>query len=351
MGTGSPGDRLYLRFEGYFAITPNTMQFGAAVEVSAKLGPVRIKGFLGFDTLVRFEPFFFTIDFRASMRVQVRGRNLAGITVTGTITGPGPVTVRARACISILFFDICGSATFELGSKAPPRVSAAPSAFEVIAAELRKPGNVRAAGTDDRVALRELPSGAVPVLPPTGLIWQQSRVPLGLLLERLEGIPLRRAETVTASSARAEGDEREWFAPGSYAELSDAEAVNRRTFERLPAGLRIGTGADVASDAREHVVEIEEILIPPAPTPPTGPRPGTPLPPWLLDALVLREARPQVRAVIPLVRVAEESWTVRTHTGDTIAESVSEAHAHQLARATAGAVATPVDDTVSLPQL
>jgi len=351
MSHGSPGDRLYLRFEGYFAITPNTMQFGAAVEVSAKLGPLRIKGFLGFDTLVRFEPFFFTIDFRASLRVQVRGRNLAGVKVTGTISGPGPVTVRARACVSILFFDICGSATFELGSKAPPRVSPAPSAFEVIADELRKPVNVRAAGTDDRVALHEPPAGGVPVLPPTGLIWQQSRVPLGLLLERFEGIPLRRAETVTATSAHADGEAREWFAPGSYAELSDAEAVNRRTFERLPAGLRVGTGADVASDALEHPVEVEEILIPRPPTPPTRPRPGTTLPPWLLDALDLREARPDRRVVTPLVRVAEESWTVRTRTGRIIAESESEAYAHQLARTTAGAVATPVHDTVTLPHL
>jgi len=272
------------------------------------------------------------------------------VKVTGTISGPGPVTFRGRACISILFFDICASATFELGSKAPPQVSPAPTAFEVIADELRRPGNLRAAAGEALVTLRELPAGAVPVLPPTGLIWQQRRAPLGLLLERFEGIPLRRAETVTATSGHSSGEEREWFAPGSYAELTDAEAVNRRTFERLPAGLRIGTGDDVASDHVPHTVEVEQIIIPAPPTPP-GKRPGTTLPPWLLDAIEVREARPDRRVSTPVFHVREESWTVRTRTGQTLAESVSEARAHQLARTSAGAVATPSGDTVALPHL
>ena len=130
MSSGSPDDALYLRFEGYFAITPNTVQFGAAVEVAVELGPFRVRGFLGFDALIRFEPFFFQISFEAGMRLEWRGRTLAGITVSGTLSGPGPVRFTGRACIELLFFDICGSASFELGSDAPPTVSPVSSAVE-----------------------------------------------------------------------------------------------------------------------------------------------------------------------------------------------------------------------------
>ena len=63
MVRGAPTDVLYLRFEGYFAITTNTLQFGAAVQVIVNAGPIRAEGFLGFDALITFQPFWFEFAF------------------------------------------------------------------------------------------------------------------------------------------------------------------------------------------------------------------------------------------------------------------------------------------------
>ena len=61
MTRGTPKDSLYFRFEGYFAITTNTFQFGAAVEVIVNLGSFDIRGALAFDTLIQRSPFHFSL--------------------------------------------------------------------------------------------------------------------------------------------------------------------------------------------------------------------------------------------------------------------------------------------------
>lgn len=347
MSSGSPDDALFLRFEGYFAITSNTVQFGASVEVAAKLGPLRVHGFLGFDALIRFEPFYFQISFETGMRVQWRGRNLAGITVKGSLSGPGPVKFTGKACIEVLFFDICATASFELGSDAPPAVNPVSSALDILSTELRDPANLRAVADDPMVTLRALPVSGVPVLAPTGIVWEQTRAPIGLLLERFEGSPLRRAEAVEVAGDAVSGAEHDWFAPGSFAELSDAEALIRRSFERLQSGVRLAAGDDDRSEGRPHVVDVVEVLIPaPASVPPRG-LPSFEAPSWLVEAAQVREGRSDGRRPPPAIVVDPERWQVVDFDGRPLA-ATGEAQAHQVARALRRAVAVPAVDRVDI---
>lgn len=335
MARGTPDDPLYLRFEGYFVITPNSLQFGAAVEVVARLDPLTVRGFLGLDVLIRFKPFFFQVDFTASLKVQFRGHTLAGVKVTGTISGPGPVTFSGKACIEILFFDVCASATFTIGSDAPAVVAVVASAVAELAAALRVPDSLRAGGTDAQVTLGQLPAT---VLPPVGLVWSQERAPLGLLIERFEGNPLARPETVTARALPGGpevGDpELDFFAPGGFADLSDGEALNRRGFERLQAGVRLG-GAGGASAPVVHPVTVKEVRLPapPSPPPPVS-RPPLAAPGWLLAAAEVRTGTRGGDRPSPRVAVTEARWQVRGAAGQVLADGVSAAQAHQLARAT-----------------
>jgi hypothetical protein len=350
MSSGSPDDELFLRFEGYFAITPNSVQFGASVEVVAKLDSLGVRGFFGFDALIRFEPFYFQISFESSMRVQWRGRTLAGITVKGTLSGPGPVKFTGKACIEVLFFDICASASFELGSDAPPTVSPVSSAVGIIADELRNPANLRAVADDPAVTLHTLPVSTSPILPATGIVWEQTRAPLGLLLERFEGSPLRRTETVGVIGDAVSDEARDWFAPGSFAELNDAEALTRRSFERLQSGVRLAAGDDHVSEGRPHQVDVKEFRVPaPTPVPQLG-LPPLDAPSWLMEAAQVREGRSDGRPPAPAITVDFEPWQVVDLEGRPMATS-SEAQAHQHARVIRGAVAIPAGDEVALPDM
>ena len=143
---GKPSDEVYLRFEGYFAVTSNTLQFGASVEAAINSGGWAIHGSLGFDALIQRVPFHFEVDIRASVTVAYHGHDLASLTLTGSLSGPGPVVLRAKVCIELLFFDVCFSHTFELGPATPPPVPVAPDLLDALLAELTDPARLRAAG-------------------------------------------------------------------------------------------------------------------------------------------------------------------------------------------------------------
>ena len=50
------GDNPKLRLEAYLALTSNTVQFGARVDLAARAGSFSIAGFLSFDALVTLAP-------------------------------------------------------------------------------------------------------------------------------------------------------------------------------------------------------------------------------------------------------------------------------------------------------
>ncbi|MEO1624774.1 MAG: DUF6603 domain-containing protein, partial [Bacteroidota bacterium] len=71
-----------LGLSAYFAVTSNTLQMGAAAEfymtVSKTLN-VYIEGYLGFDALFRFSPFYMKINIDASLSVKQKQNTLLGI--------------------------------------------------------------------------------------------------------------------------------------------------------------------------------------------------------------------------------------------------------------------------------
>src|SRR5205823_5497562 len=134
--------------------TGNTLQFGASVEAAINSGGWAIHGSIGFDALIQRVPYHFAFDIRASVSVSYRGHNLASLTLTGSLTGPGPVVLRAKVCIELLFFDVCFSHTFELGPAAPPPAPIAPDLLDALLVELTNSARLRpSGGTDPLVRL------------------------------------------------------------------------------------------------------------------------------------------------------------------------------------------------------
>ncbi len=343
---GAPSDALYLRLEGYFAVTTNTLQFGAAIEAIVNAGPLNARGFVGIDALIRFTPFWFQVDFVASFRVRYKSHTLAGVDVEGTLSGPGPVTFRGKLTIKILFLKFSWSETFTFGSTSEPAVSPVSSAVAELAASLEEPGNLASEGADDRYVLVAPPPAGVllPVVPPgQQLAWRQDRAPLDLLLERFENAPLVTPETVSASGDHVTGDARDWFAPGSFAELTESEALSRKAFERLTAGVRLGT--DGVADGREVELEVvvEQIRLPHDPVPVAG----LLLPDWLLRASDARVGGLLADPVGGAIAALDEPWAVFGGDGVALVTDLTQSQAHQLAKhQPAGGAAVAATDKV-----
>ncbi|MFF0945486.1 DUF6603 domain-containing protein [Kocuria sp. CPCC 205300] len=342
MVRGDPTDVLYLRFEGYFAITTNTLQFGAAVEAIINLGPFNIRGFLGFDALIQFQPLHFQFDIAASVRVRWKKHNLGGLSLRGQLSGPGPVVFRGKVCFEILWFDICFEHTFRLGSSTPPAVTPVPSAVAELARQLADARNVHAVeGVDRWVTVEPSTSTALPVVSPLGqAVWSQQQAPLGFLLERFEGAPLTRPETVTLSGAQITGPEEDWFAPGSFSQLSDADALNRAAFSRLQAGVRFGLAGTDDGPARDKVVTVRQIRLPM----PAVELAAVALPRWLQRAVAGRLGIPERDTVAPAFVVRNEEWSL--HADGAVTSRLSQPQAHQLATVGAAGTAVAAADTI-----
>jgi hypothetical protein len=95
-----------IRVEGYFAVTSNTVQFGARAELYFGLDAFNIDGHLAFDALFQFSPFYFIITISASLSVKVLGIGFFSVNFRGSLEGPTPWKVSGTGSISLLFFDI-----------------------------------------------------------------------------------------------------------------------------------------------------------------------------------------------------------------------------------------------------
>ncbi len=112
--------------DSYFAVTSNTVQFGANVQAYAAAGGFSIQGYLGYDVLIIISPFSFEFDFSASFDVAYDGHTLLGLNVNGTFQGPTPWHFHGEASISLLFFSVSASVDLTWGSSTQATIPAQP---------------------------------------------------------------------------------------------------------------------------------------------------------------------------------------------------------------------------------
>jgi hypothetical protein len=100
------GDNPRLTAQTYFALTSNTLQSGARVELYAEAAGFNIYGYLGYDLLVQFIPFHFIANIYAGLALRRGTDVIAGIDVSCELSGPTPWHAKGDARFKILFFSI-----------------------------------------------------------------------------------------------------------------------------------------------------------------------------------------------------------------------------------------------------
>ena len=244
----SSGDNPTFRLQAYFAVTSNTLQFGAKAQLSVHAGPARLDGMVSFDALIHLNPFGVEIDFAASLSVSIDGHQLLGITVDGHISGPAPWLISGHASISLFFISVSVSFHVQLGSATPPAAPAPVRVIDLLAAEVGNPTNWSAlppAG-DAVVTLAAAPSSGTEMRahPLGSLTFRQHTVPLNLALQKFGSAsvagPSKLAMTSVGYGTLAvqptEVDDE--FAPAQFLVLSDSAALSQSSFAVYPAGSR-----------------------------------------------------------------------------------------------------------------
>ena len=260
-----------VRIEGYFAVTSNTVQFGAKVEVFFGLDILNVQGHLAFDALFRFSPFSFIIEISASFSVKVFGIGLFSVGVRGSLEGPAPWHVKGHGSISLLFWDI--DVEFETTWGDSKNTDMPPIAIlPIIAGELAKVENWRAllpTASNLLVSLRTMPDAeAALVLHPVGVLHiSQRALPLDMKLDKVGAQKPndvnRLSIALTGGGLAKRGDAFEQFAPAQFQNFSDADKLSRPAFAPEHSGIDLSAaGDDLRSSMMvRRVVRYEEIIL------------------------------------------------------------------------------------------
>ena len=259
-----------IRVEAYFAVTSNTVQFGASAELYFGIRIASVEGHLAFDALFQFSPFYFIISISASLSVKLFGMGLFSVRFRGSLEGTSPWHVEGTGSISILFWDIDVDFSHTWGDKEDTRLPPI-SVMPILAAELAKVENWTAELANSNsllVTLRTIDPATELVLHPVGsLRITQRAVPLGLRLDKFGSQRPDDANrfTVDASSPGIEkrATVKESFAMAQFKDFSDSEKLSASDYEKEDAGLELSvTGTQTnTSYATKRVVRYEQIII------------------------------------------------------------------------------------------
>jgi hypothetical protein len=252
------GDNPRISASNYFAITSNSLQFGANVEAFASAAGFTIHGYLGFDVLIIYSPFSFEFDFSAGFDVSFEDVSLCGLNVDGTLAGPRPWHLHGDASIHILFFSVSASLDLTWGDRTPVVLPQKPVLPDLTAA-LEDPRNWNAAlpdGTTQAVTLSTpKPDDKTLRVHPMGtLSVRENVVPLDLAITRYGNATPSDGNLFSISDVQIDGHEenktsfKDYFAAGQFLTLSDADKVSRPSFEKYDAGITIGS-SEVLSGA------------------------------------------------------------------------------------------------------
>jgi hypothetical protein len=259
-----------LTVEGYFAVTSNTVQFGARVDVMFGLDAINVQGHLAFDALFQFSPFKFIIQISASLSVNVFGAGLFSVGISGLLEGPAPYHIKGHGSISLLFWDL--DVDFET-SWGESRDTALPpiAVMTLLEAELKKQDNWRAlppTTTGLLVTLRKLPQAEADMtLHPVGVLRVSQRaLPLEIHLDKVgnqQPTDVNRLSIAVTSGLVKKNDTFESFAPAQFQNFSDADKLSKPAFAPERSGLELSvSGADLrSSEMVKRVVRYEEIII------------------------------------------------------------------------------------------
>ncbi|MEP6984269.1 MAG: DUF6603 domain-containing protein, partial [Chloroflexota bacterium] len=259
-----------IRVEAYFAVTSNTVQFGASAELVLGFDDFGLEGHISFDALIQFSPFYFIVQISASISLKAFGIGLFSVRLAFALSGPSGWRAKGSGSISLLFFDISADFDISWGDSKDTSLPPIP-VIPILTAELNKPENWKAelpATNNLLVSLRKLDPTTTLVLHPVGTLRvSQKAVPLDLTIDKVGNQKVGDAKLfsieVVAVGLGKTGDATEQFAIAQYQNLDDATKLSRPSYQGLHGGVQISVAGQQlkSSHAVRRIVRYEQIII------------------------------------------------------------------------------------------
>ena len=251
-------DDVHYSLEAYFAVTSNTLQFGAdaSLEASSKFLGVTYtaRGEIGFDVLLVFSPFAFIVDFEASVTVTAGSgdHELFHVSLSAHLEGPTPWYATGHARFEFLLVDV--RFDIEVGDRSPDEAPSVQNVLELVTTALQDPAAWRAIAPATSTVLADDAGAAsedeVWARPDAELEAIQDVAPLNRKLDHFGAYEITGPSTLTLGGGSIDGAEGlDWeegigyFAPAQYDDMSRAEKLAAPSYEAMTAGVRFGGSA------------------------------------------------------------------------------------------------------------
>jgi hypothetical protein len=250
----SPPVLLSMRSESYFAVTTNSVQLGARIEMSAGLDVADISGHFAFDAIVLLTPrFAFELDVGVALAARVEGVTLLGVQMQLHVDGPAPWRAQGTAEVEIFLTSIpidVGPISWGDADNPPPTPT---DPRQLVHDALhRNPGAWQALTPPDSdrvVRLKSAPPSETDVtVHPMGLFdVRQHAIPLETVIVHVGAHPVPEGQRrvnlgvpfVNTLAAGALSEVTDLFSSGVYLDLTEDQKLSRPAFEPMPAGARI----------------------------------------------------------------------------------------------------------------
>lgn len=263
-------DQARIRVSCYFAVTTNTVQFGARAELFFGFSAISVTGDVTFDALFQFSPFYFIIELGASVSLKVFGMGVFSISLELALEGPTPWHARGRGSISFFFFDV--SANFdEIWGEEKDTTLPPIDVFPMLVDELVKETNWSALPPKSGnllVSLRIVGETKEFVLHPVGTLRVTQRaVPLNSTIDLVGTQKPADANRFTLAMKTAglgiAKAVREEFAPAQFHDMSRNEKLAAPAFATEDGGVDISAVGDQlrSSLVVRRVARYEQIII------------------------------------------------------------------------------------------
>ncbi|MFJ5546363.1 DUF6603 domain-containing protein [Streptomyces sp. NPDC093225] len=263
---------LRISFTGYLALTPGTVQAGAALAVVVGTRSTGVTGHLHFDALVRWEPSFgVVLDLGGAFALRFAGRSICTVQLRVRVEGPTPCWhIAGRASVSLFWVDIDFPFDEHWACSRQITATPAPDVAQRLERELDEARNwapLLPRGTGALVTLLADGKDGGRLLHPLGRVrFSQRLVPLGIPISRFGAgrLPAPQSFDVTvryavpggnAADAGASTPVTEHFARADFFELTDDERLTQPPFERLRSGIELTPSAPPPA-ARRYEAEV-----------------------------------------------------------------------------------------------
>jgi hypothetical protein len=229
-----------------------------------------------FHALFTFSPFSFIADISGGVDLRRGTRVIAGIHLSGTLSGPSPWRVKGEACISFLFFDVCVDFDRTFGGRITFTPLPSADLRDKLIAAIADERNWNAAlpPAVERVVSTASPRPdpalvAPPVLvdPMGAIALSQRLLPLNYRIAKFDEAVLAKPVTFKVTGVLV-GDSPEdfslvqdFFAPGQFEVLSEDDKLSRPSFEKMVAGVAVASDAVDHGQPKEATVTYEDIII------------------------------------------------------------------------------------------